>query len=113
MTVTKVVEQNFEMFSGDSKLLNVTVLDQDGTVVDLTGASASMTISETSKSAALVTKAGSIDVPLQGQLSFDLAPADTDDLAGVYYYEMQVTDVSGRKSTVAFGYVTIRRDVAA
>ena len=110
MTQTKVIASNFEMFSGDSKLLTTQVLDQDDAIVDIAGATISMVISKHPKSAALVTKAGVITDGPNGTFTVDLAPTDTEDLQGAYYFEQQLTDTGGRKSTVVAGTVTIKVD---
>ena len=110
MTQTKVIASNFEMSSGDSKLLTITTLDQDDAVVDITGASISMVIAKRVNTTALVTKAGTIINAVGGVFTIDLLPADTDALSGVYYFEMQLTDASGRISTVVYGSLTIRQD---
>jgi hypothetical protein len=110
MSAVKVVPSNFEMFSGDSKLLIVDTLDQADAVVDITGATISMVISKRVGSSVLVTKAGTITDGVNGVFQVDLAPADTASLNGVHYFEMQMTDVSARVSTVVFGSLTIKRD---
>ena len=108
MAVTKLIESNFEMISGNSKLLTTQVLDQDDAIVDISGAAISTEISKHPKSAALVTKAGVITDGPNGTFTTDLAPTDTDDLQGVYYYEQHLTDAGSRESTVVFGWATIK-----
>lgn len=110
MTIKTVQPQPVEMFSGDSKLFTVTVLDQDNAVVVLTGASAAMTISTSPKKNVIITKVGTIVDDLAGIISFDLDPADTAAIKGVHHYEMEITDVGGRKSTVAYGSLNIKED---
>lgn len=114
MPVTKLTAQPFEMFSGDTKDLNVTVLNQDSAVVDLTGASVDFTISKKPGGAALVTKTVGSGIvltdPTNGVMDITLNPADTVSLKGAYHYQCRVTDVSLRETTVLFGTATIRKD---
>lgn len=110
---SKVSPTNFEMFSGNTKPVVVDVFDQDENSVNLTGGSASLVLSKTKNSAALVTKAGVLaGSPNLNRVTFTLDPADTEALQGTYYYEVENTDVGGRISTVAFGSITIRSNVA-
>lgn len=112
MPSVKVVPYNFEMHSGDDKLITITVLDQDDVAVPLTGASISMVIAQRAGSAPIVTKAGTITDDLNGIFEVQLDAADTDSLAGVYHWEAQVTDVNTRKATVAYGSIEIKEDSA-
>lgn len=105
---TTIPDSNFEMFSGNTKPVRVDVLNQDGAAVDMTGASATLTVSAKPRSVALFTKAGSVSGTPINRIEFTIAPADTEALAGTYYFEVEVTDLSGRVSTVCVGYITIR-----
>ncbi len=109
----KVIPTNFEMFSGNTRLLEVTVLDQDDAVVDLTGAQAvDYSLAKAAGKAAIFEKTLGTGVTItdavNGVLQITLLPADTEDLRGTFYQELEVTDAAGRITTVLFGTVTIR-----
>ncbi len=110
-----LIPSNFEMFSGNTKVLKVAVLDQDDVVVDLTGASADYAFSERPGTPALFTKSvGSgivITDDVNGLLEVTINPADTESLSGTFHHELEVTDAAGRKTTVLFGTATVRLNV--
>lgn len=101
------------MFAGDTKVLSVTVQDQDDAIVDLTGAAAEWVLAKQHGAAALITKTvGSgitITQPLNGQLEVLMQPADSVQLRGSYAYQLEITDAFSRKSTVLYGTIAIRR----
>jgi len=68
------------MYSGDSKTLTISIVDGDGDAVDVSTAGSTVTVT--------------------------LEPDDTADLAGVFYYELQITDESGNVSTAMSGAIT-------
>ena len=107
--------QNFTMWSGDTKVLEVTITDSDGAAVDLTGAtisyvlqrnvnSAAATISKTTDDGISITDASG------GVFQITLDASDTASLSGSYYHECQITDASGNASTVFTGTVTMKDD---
>lgn len=108
--------QNYEMVSGDTKLLIVTVTDDNGEVVDVSGASVTYVIADRETRVTKTTDSGITigpdpDTPEQVAVLVTLAPADTEALAGLYGHEMQVTDTQGNVSTVLGGQVGIARDI--
>ena len=104
--------QNFDMFSGNTKPVVFDVVDQTDAPVDLTGATGVLAVARNNGSAALFTKAGSFPVSPTNRVEFVIAPADTEQLRGVLYYEAKVTDQAGRVSTIAFGQITVINNVA-
>lgn len=106
--------QNYSMMSGDSKTLTVNVVDGDGVAVDVSTAAAIVYEIAASPAAATsyVSKALTTGVTVAtSTVTVTLAPADTKDLAGVYYHELEITDASGHVFTAFSGYVTIARDL--
>lgn len=113
--------QDFALTAGDSKLLQFTVTDSDGTAIDLTGARVDWWMSRGTpdrfgKTPVLQksTSNNSIDVvsPMDGRFDIALAPADTHTFAaGSYYHEAQVRDVLGNVATVTTGTITINRQL--
>lgn len=106
--------QDFLMWSGDDKVITVTVYDNDDNVVNITGATITWQLSQNIDSSALITKTvGSgiaLSDPVNGQFTITLEPADTASLAGRYYHEAQITDSSGDISTGLVGHATIKTD---
>ena len=96
------------IYQGASRTLALTVLDAGGDAVDLTGATAYMTVKKLlSDSTALVRKAStdvaqaSIVTPRAGKVEFYLVPADTKTLdAGRYVFDMWVQLASGSRYAV-------------
>jgi carbamoylphosphate synthase small subunit len=115
MALRKLIDQNFEMVSGDTKDIVVTVLDESDQVVPITAASVVFTLSKNQFSAALVTKTTAAGIVISngpgGELTITLDTADTESLIGEHYYEVELTDVSNRVSTVAVGCIDIRKNV--
>lgn len=111
MPIQRLIPTNIEMFSGNTKLLRVTVLDQDSVVVDLTGASATYVVTTRRGNVPLISKtvgAGiTITDAVNGVLEVTLAPADTEPLQGAHSHELKVTDAAGRQTTVLFGSLSI------
>lgn len=111
MPTNKLAAQNFEMYSGNTKPVAFDVVDQNDATVDVTGATGEFAVAKTSKGPALFTKSGSIPGSPINRVEFTIAPADTDALAGTYYYEVKLTDLAGRVSTIAFGSLNIKRNL--
>lgn len=103
---------------GDALDLITTVKLEDGTVVDLTGASATWRLKEDVKDREVLlkktgTEGGTGDEiefhnPTDGKLKVHIATGDTDGLVGwqdmigtqrEYYHELQVTDSTGKRVT--------------
>jgi len=108
------------MKSGDSKVLQVTVKDEAGVAINITGATFTWALSKKKSSGGfsptlLLTKTvGSgitLVTPASGRLDIALLPADTDALKGSYYQELQMVDTATNKSTVLDGTITIDPDL--
>lgn len=100
------VEQNFEMWQGDSKTLVFSVTASDGTGQDLTGNTASWIIQDEEDSACV---AGQVAGTISGSLvNVILAASDTSGLCGFYYHELSLT-ASGSAVTAAIGIAKINR----
>jgi len=101
------INQNVEMYSGDSKTLNVTVT--------LTGTLVGSTIkwSAGMDYVPAVTKTTTAGISITGATTFTVAllPEDTENLEGTYLHEAQVTDLSGNVSTVMTGKLKIIKDL--
>jgi hypothetical protein len=115
MAFRQLLETNFAMHSGDSKDIVVSVLDESDQVVPITGASVVFILSKSEWSAALVTKATGSGIVITdgpgGVLTVSLDPADTEDLVGTHYFEIELTDAGAKVSTIVVGRIDIRKNV--
>ncbi len=111
----KQIDQNFEMHSGDTKDIVVTVLDELDQVVNISGATAVFILSQNPYSPAVITKSSGSGIVITdgpaGILTITLDAADTESLQGSFYYEVELTDASSRVSTIVVGQINIRADV--
>lgn len=120
---------DFSMHRGDDRQITFQVVDESQAPFDITGAALTWIMAEQDlkeaatatpkpKATTLVTKTvGSgitITAPATGDLQVDLDSADTVTFKAplAYYHELQLT-VGGFVTTVAFGIITIERDIAA
>ena len=99
---------NIQAMAGDSIAIEVTVVDQDGDAVDLTGAAISYVIKSTAKAATdellLTTTDGSITVAAN-VFTVTSEPSDTDLLEGAYYQECEIILADGRVFTSFTGNI--------
>lgn len=112
--------QNFRMTSGDDFVVTITVKDDSREAIDLTGATIEFRQAvkkpggrfETTAKITKTTSSGiAITDATNGVFTVTMDPADTDDLAGRYYYEIQVTDSGGDIATVTTGTAIIDADL--
>lgn len=108
-------EGNVKINSGDTMNLVVTVIDDAGAAVNITGYSATWKLAVRNDASADVSKAvGSgitLTTPASGILTIALTAADTADRCGAYVHELQLTDGSGNVSTALCGRLTIAGDL--
>lgn len=107
--------QNFDLWSGDDTTLEVTVLDDTGTPVVLTGATLTWKVF-TRLGSMLVVKTNGNGIAItdaeHGVCVITLTAADTDVLNGTYHHELQMVQ-NGITSTVMVGHVTVHEDRVA
>lgn len=97
-------------FSGDTLRITFTISDDDGNGKDLTGATVTWALAKRQGSTPLLTKTATLVTPASGICRVDIAPADTADLAGSLYHELQVVDAGGDVSTVTYGTFPVEKD---
>lgn len=102
------INQNFNIVAGDSKNIVVTVTKNDGTPLNLAGASIRWGFSDVIKD---VTNGVIITDAVNGQFTVVLKPADTEGKSGKQKHEAEITDQFGNVSTVMRGELTIERSV--
>ena len=102
--------QDFRIHAGDSKLISVTVRDEDDALQDLTGATIAWQMAKTPRGPAEISKStGGSGITLGGTGIFNVSldPSDTVGFSGLYYHEAQVTDVTSNVTTVTTGTVYV------
>lgn len=101
---------DFEMYSGDSRIIDVAITDEAGTPVDVSTATAISYIFYKSGET-LFTKTLSAGITVAtSTVTVTIDPEDTEDLAGDVIHEMQITTAGGGIYTVLQGTVKIIRD---
>lgn len=110
MTATN---QNFSMWQGDAKSLQITTTNDAGAPYDLSNVEAivwAMGISSVSAPLVEKTLTSGISVndpPTAGIFTVSLASTDTTGLAGSFYHEARITDSGGNPRVVTTGNITI------
>lgn len=96
--------QSFEMYSGDTKNIIITMQD------NLDGATVVWVLKKSvydEKDVVRKTTGQGINVD-RNTVTIRLEPDDTEGLSGLYYHETEVTDAFGNVSTVTTGNVNIK-----
>lgn len=113
--MTALVDQNLEMYAGDSFELNDTIVTSSGSPKDLTNATVSFIIYNENTNEILITKTNGLGVTItdavNGLCRINLLPEETEDIkpANWYRYEVDVVDQYANKDTVTVGNFTIHR----
>ena len=110
------INQDFTMHAGDTKILILTVKDEDGDIINLTGLQSAQTVIKKypNSTTALVTKTlAAADIanpaPTTGVLSVTIAAADTSSFsAGEYYHETRMKDTNSYIGTIVTGTITVK-----
>jgi hypothetical protein len=112
-----LIEQHIGMYKGNTQNLAVTVKNSDGSIKDLSSASATFVLYNDATKVVYVTKLTPSDIvitnPTGGILVVKMVPADTSTLkAGPWYhYEVEVKDAGNNESTVISGNFTLWESV--
>lgn len=100
---------------GDSDAKGFIIQDSAGVAVDITGFSFKMTVNSdrdpTDQVNEQFTITGVIGVAANGTVSFAPTVIDTNITPGIYFYDIEQTDVSGAIKTVIKGRVKIIQDI--
>lgn len=101
--------QNFSMYQGETKNLVVPITKEDGTALDLTGATITWALRQRMTSTSnLITKSTPSQITVSGNtLTVHLIPSDTTSLKGAFYHECKMTDTQGNVSELFTGLATI------
>ena len=110
------INQHFSLFVRNNMDLEYDIgPDDTGTnlefVQELSWKAYSQVLGVPNMAAALVTKTKDsgiiVDDPLELKITVRLASADTNGLAGNYYYEIRIVDLNGRVTTTTTGLMTV------
>lgn len=101
------LNQNFSMYSGDTKVLIIPVTKPDNSGVDLSGASVKWVAQGEDGTTNVISKQTPVIITNGNEIQIKLLPIDTRDLVGMYYHECEITDQSGNVSTIFTGYITV------
>jgi hypothetical protein len=112
------LNQDATVYGGDDARLELTLLDRDGTPLDLTGATLTWGMAPRRSSDAALTKtsedASEIEITdaVAGRAIVKLLADDTDDLSEtVYLHELKITDATGKTETLLTGTLTVRSSI--
>lgn len=112
---TKNTDKEICWGRGDSDAKGFIIQDANGVAIDITGFSFKLTVSSdrdpTDQVNEQFTIVGVIGVAADGTVSFAPTITDTDITPGVYFYDIEQTDVSSRIKTVIKGRVKIIQDI--
>jgi hypothetical protein len=106
------VNQNFELYSGNSRTLEIEITGQDGSILNITDITAKWAMKRNpylTENDVLKTTSNGILItdPVNGKLQIKLLPEDTEEMFGEFHHELEITDVPGNVSTVMVGTVTL------
>lgn len=105
-------KQNVTLYAGDNLRLLISVTDENGAALDLTGYSAVWTMAENAGDTAVVTKStdgGAVTIvgDAVGHVAIALSPVDTAQV-GRWWHQLVITSPGGAVSTVTTGSMTIK-----
>jgi len=105
-----IINQNFVMYSGETKTIVAPVTNYDGTGFDSSGATCKWVIRPDERDVQILLLKQAPDVDFSGNtLQITLNPADTAAMEGTYYHECKVTDQFGDVAIIFTGQVSIEK----
>jgi hypothetical protein len=88
-----------EMVQGETKILIYNVVDEDGTAVNVTGATCTWELTRYEGGVAILTKTTSDDITVSGTtIEVELTATDTAALEGLYHHELTIVDTADNTS---------------
>lgn len=105
----KLRNQNLDMTSGDDVTLQVTVLNIDASVKDITGATITWALAKRPRGTAVLTISGVITDASNG--IFTVAVTGLGDYRGDWFHEIELTESGGAVGTVLRGWLQINEDI--
>lgn len=112
-----MAEQTISVYRKNDMLLQISVTDETGAALDLTGAALTFAVRSISGASTIFMKtlANGITVAnvLAGTIEIDLTAAETDIQPGTYRLELLVTDVNGNRYTALVGMFSVLASLTA
>lgn len=106
-----LVGQNFTMYRGETKQINMSITDASGNPADLTSGSLTWIMSYNSNSDILITKILNSGITLisgtGGLFRINFASGDTVLYQGDYYHQTEFVTAGEDRTILAIGYMTI------
>jgi len=103
------INQNFNMFSGETKYITVPNAKDDGSDLDLIGATLTWTVKKREYSPDYVLSKTTPEITVSGNvLTIPLKPPDTESLLGTYYHKCECVDQFGNDSVLFTGFMEIK-----
>lgn len=100
------VNQNFNIYAGNTKKIIVTVKDDNDVALNLTNSSIKWGYSDVLKT----TSSGiSLSNPTGGEFTITLNPTDTQNKNGTFTHSCELTDAIGNVTTILIGSITIKK----
>lgn len=101
-----------EFYRGDTKRIRL-VISRNSIPIDITGATILFSMKQKMSDTVLaLQKTGVLSNPLTGEAIITLDSADTLNLLGKYYYDIQITSSTGEVSTLICETVNILQDIS-
>ncbi len=112
--INPMIYQSLFLYSNNSKEYVIYVKDRNLVPIDLTGASAKMTFRATKSNPNIALElTGTIPVPTQGEVRFNVLPSDTETLEiRQYVFDVQITTAASKIYTVLEGVLTLKQSVS-
>lgn len=112
-----MASNSITLIRADDATYDVTIVDEDGEVVDITGFTIKFTVRENPlDSIGVISKTTSSGIsltdPTNGVCRITITSADSTIDPGRYIYDVEVTNLSGKKTTVIIDSFIIKPDVS-
>ena len=105
-------------FRGDTKADLFTIKTANGNAVDITGFTFIMTVNDVENPDGgtpgniLMALVGSITDAFRGEVEFAPTAMEADQVPGSYFYDVEMTDVATRITTIAKGSYVFNQDIS-
>jgi hypothetical protein len=98
---------DFSLVAGDSKVIEITVTEADGSPTDITAANLLWTAAAQPFGTPLISKAGTITDGPGGVFDVSLVPSDTASMNGNFYHSAKITFADLSVSTIFLGLMAV------
>jgi hypothetical protein len=99
-----------QLFAGESKLINITLTDENGNPVDINGATFKWKLNV--RNNPVIKQSPSEDIVItdatNGKVQIKLQPSDTSSLSGIYKTDLELTDSNGNVSVIQLDMLQVK-----